>query len=334
MSPVSEHHHHDHDDGVHIDWAVMGPVLEQGAEVQTPLLRQAADWLRELLTATDGTDRSPDTDANGGEGENKGTDKGTDEDAVRRVRRVLDVGSGPGVMTCLLAEVFPDAEIVAVDPTEALLERARDRAARLGLADRVRTLRAELPHTAQELRTATGLGIGEADLIWSSKALHHVGDQRAAVAALARHLRPHGLLAAAEGGLERRVLPRDFGIGRPGLQARLDAAHEDAFTRIRAALPGVTGTVEDWPSFLTDAGLHTPRTRSFLLDLPAPLSTAAREHIIAQLSHLAGLCGEHLDEEDRATLARLVDPDDEAGIARRPDVFLLSAQTVHTARAA
>ncbi|MFF3001865.1 hypothetical protein ACFVTF_03530 [Kitasatospora sp. NPDC057940] len=31
------------------------------------------------------------------------------------VHRVLDVGSGPGVVTCLLARTFPDAEVVAVD---------------------------------------------------------------------------------------------------------------------------------------------------------------------------------------------------------------------------
>ncbi|MEV0368802.1 class I SAM-dependent methyltransferase [Streptomyces sp. NPDC050636] len=310
----STHHDSTHIDITHIDWEVLGPLLERGAEVQTPFFEAATAWLRELLT---------DTGAGAGPG---GTGTGTGPDSVRRsVRRVLDVGSGPGVTSCLLAHAFPAAEVVAVDATEALLARTRERAARLGLGDRVRTHLAELPGGLDAL--------GGADLIWSSKALHHVGDQRGAVAALAGHLRPGGLLAVSEGGLTPRFLPRDIGLGRPGLQSRLDAVGEEGFAEMRAALPDAVDDIEDWPAFLADAGLRTPRTRSFLVDLPAPLPADAREHIRAGLIRSMELYGDRLDEDDLTTLARLTDPDDAAGITRRPDVFLLSAQTVHTARA-
>ncbi|XLE11880.1 class I SAM-dependent methyltransferase [Streptomyces sp. Pv4-95] len=283
-----------------VDWETLGPFLERGAELHTPLHEQAAAWLRELMTAAGGT--GPDA-----------------------VRRVLDVGSGPGVVTCLLARAFPDAEVVAVDATEGLLERARARADRLGLADRVRTHLAEVPDGLDAL--------GGADLIWSSKALHHVGDQRGAVAALAGHLRPGGLLAVSEGGLSPRFLPRDIGIGRPGLQARLDAVAEEWFTQMRAELPDATDDVEDWPAFLADAGLRAPLTRSFLLDLPAPLSDAAREFISANLTRSSEAFADRLDADDLGVLTRLIDPEDPAGVTRRPDLFLLAAQTVHTARA-
>ncbi|MEU3989397.1 class I SAM-dependent methyltransferase [Streptomyces platensis] len=289
-------HHHRHD-SVHPDWEMLGPDLERGAELYTPLYEQAASWLREATTGA----------APGG------------------VRRVLDIGSGPGVVSCLLARAFPDAEVVAVDATGALLERARDRAARLGLADRVHTQLAEVPDGLDAL--------GGADLIWSSKALHHVGDQRAAVAALAGHLRPGGLLALAEGGLTPRFLPRDLGIGRPGLQSRLDAAGEEWFSEMRAALPDTVDEIEDWPAFLADAGLRAPGTRSFLLDLPAPLSADARAYVVTTLSRAREMYGDRLDGDDRTALARLTDPEDAAGITRRPDAFFLSAQTVHTARA-
>ncbi|MEU7190073.1 methyltransferase [Streptomyces sp. NPDC045470] len=290
-------HHHD---TTHMDWDALAAYLEGEAEFQTPLLEQATAWLRDLLTQPSGP--------------------GPDE-----VRRVLDVGSGPGVTSCLLAQAFPRAEIVAVDPTEALLERARDRADRLGLGDRFRTQVAELPDRVD--------AIGDADLIWSSKALHHVGDQAAAVAALARRLRPGGLLVVSEGGLAPRFLPRDFGIGRPGFQTRLDAVQDEWFAQMRAALPGSRAVVEDWPAILTAAGLRSPLSRSFLLDLPAPLDPAQRAQITRQLSRFAEKTGDDLDEADRATLAHLLDPDDPAGIARRPDLFWLSAQTFHTARA-
>jgi hypothetical protein len=38
-----------------------------------------------------------------------------------------------------------------------------------------------------------------------------------------------------------------------------------------------------------------------------------------------------LGDGDLAALDRLLDPDDEAGIMRRPDAFLLAAQTVQVA---
>ncbi|MEW2435164.1 class I SAM-dependent methyltransferase [Streptomyces caniferus] len=286
--------------GAHIDFEALGPALERGAELHLPLYEQAAAWLRELLVET----------AAAGDQE---------------VDRVLDIGSGPGVVSCLLAHAFPAAEVVAVDASAVLLERAHARAARLGLGDRVRTHLAELPDGLDAL--------GGADLIWSARVLHHVGDQRAAVAALAGHLRPGGLLAVTEGGLAARFLPRDIGLGRPGLQSRLDAAGEEWFTGMRAALPGAVDDIEDWPAFLADAGLRTPRTRSFLLDLPAPLSAPARAYVQDTLTLGLDLYGDRLDEDDHTTLARLADPDDAVGVVRRPDVFLLSAQTVHTGRA-
>lgn len=282
-----------------LDWEELAPMLEREAELATPLYEQAADWLRTLLGGSE--ERA--------EGE-------------ASVRRVWDVGAGPGVVTCLLARAFPHAEVVAVDPAPELLARARDRAARLGLADRFRTHRAELPGDALE-------ELGTADLIWTSKVLHHVGDQRAAVALLADRLRPGGVLAVAEGGLPDRVLPRDIGIGRPGLQARLDAAQEEWFARMRTELPGYRKTVEDWPALLTAAGLADTASRSFLLDLPAPLDGTVRDHITARLTRAAEQYGDLLDATDRDTLTRLTDPTDEASIAHRPDTFLLTARTVH-----
>lgn len=290
---MSDHHH----DTVHIDWEAFGPQLERGADLRRPIVEQAAAWLRDLPRGA--ADQSP-------------------------VRRILDVGSGPGVAACLFAQLFPGAEVVAVDGTAALLDRTAARASRLGLADRVHTLRADLPDGLDDIEPA--------DLIWSSHALHHVGDQRAAVARLAQRLRPGGLLAIAEGGLPSRYLPSDIGIGRPGLQARIDAANEDWFTEMRAALPGTRTEVDDWPAMIAAAGLAPAGSRTFLLDLPAPLNQAAREHFHATFSRQREVLADRLNADDLATLDRLLDPDDDASVLRRPDAFMLTAQTVHTGR--
>ncbi|MBT2392215.1 class I SAM-dependent methyltransferase [Streptomyces sp. ISL-1] len=283
-------HHHD---TTHIDWDELGPLLERGAELQTPLYRQAAAWLGELLPATG-------------------------------IRRILDIGSGPGVLTTLLAEAFPYAEVVAVDATEPLLARARARAERAGFGDRIRTRHAEIPDQIGEL--------GEADLIWAGNSVHHIGDQRAALGGFARLLRPGGLIAVVEGGLPTRHLPRDIGIGRPGLEGRIDAAAGEWFTRMRAELPGAKDEVEDWRALLGAAGLTPSGTRSFLLDIPAPAPEVVREQLVSAFTWQRKILDDLLPAEDLALLDRLLDPEDPQGLRHRPDAYLLTARTVHTAR--
>jgi SAM-dependent methyltransferase len=281
-------HHHDH--GKDLDWNAMGEVIERRAEVFGPLYAQIIDAVRE---------RTPDPGL------------------------IVDAGSGPGVISCALADAFPRAEVVAVDSAPALLERAERRARDAGLGARMRTLLGELPEAFAELN--------QANVVWLGQSLHHVGDQQAALAAAARTLAPGGLLVLLEGGLPARCLPRDIGIGRPGLQSRLTAANEDWFAAMRASLPGAKHEVEDWPALLAAAGLTPAGARSFLLDLPAPVSPEVRDHLIATLEREREAVTEHLATDDLATLDRLLDPEDPAGLRHRPDVFLLAAQTVHFA---
>ncbi|MEU1437605.1 class I SAM-dependent methyltransferase [Streptomyces sp. NPDC005786] len=287
--------HGSHQDPLDLDWGVMGPLLEQNAELSSEQYTEAARWVAGLPDAP-------------------------------KVRRILDIGSGPGVISCLLAEAFPGAEVVAVDGTPALLERTRNRAERLGLGDRVTTLHADVP---------AGLaGLGRADLVWAGNTLHHMGDQRAVLAGFAALLNPGGTVALVEGGLQPRQLPRDLGFGRPGLEARMEAAHAEAFEEMRADLPGATRENEDWAALFTAVGLAPQGTRSFLLDLPAPLGDVARDHVIAEFGRRRDGLGDRLDAEDIAALDRLLDPEDPAGLHLRRDTYLLMARTVHLGRRA
>ncbi|MFJ7077047.1 class I SAM-dependent methyltransferase [Streptomyces sp. NPDC098781] len=283
-------HHHDHDH-TEVDWAEMGPLLEAQAELFTPLYEHAMAWLAKRQT----------------------------EPGL-----IVDAGSGPGVLSCLLADTFPGARIVAVDGSEPLLDRARGRAQRLGVADRFDTLTGELPGVLDELDYPV-------DLLWAGRSLHHLGDQRAALAAFADRLASGGTLALQEGGLPSRFLPRDIGFGRPGLQARLDMLEAEWFARMRADLPGSVAETEDWPALLGSAGLRPTGTRTFLLDLPAPTTDRARAYIAGTLGRMREGLGDRLDADDRATLDRLLDPEDKASVHHRPDVFVLAAQTVYTA---
>ncbi|WP_216216641.1 class I SAM-dependent methyltransferase [Amycolatopsis aidingensis] len=236
--------------------------------------------------------------------------------------RVLDVGSGPGVAACELAAAFPRAEVTAVDGSAELLARAERRADRLGV--RLRTSVAEFP--------ADLAGLPRADLVWSGQTVHHVADQQDALNRLAGLLEPGGVLAIAEGGLPSRWLPRDLGFGRPGLQARLDAAMAEAFDRMRAELPGSVPVVEHWPRLLRAAGLTGTYSKSFLVEHPAPLAEQPRRWVRLWFQRMREALAESLDQDDLTTLDRLLDPDDPDGIDRRADLFLLATKTVHFGR--
>ncbi|EMF53849.1 MULTISPECIES: class I SAM-dependent methyltransferase [Streptomyces] len=288
-TPHGAHGNHDHSD---IDWGEQAGHLEEQAELFEPLNRQAAAWVATWQPEP---------------------------------QLVVDVGSGPGVVSCLLADVFPGARVVALDGSGPLLQRARARAGRLGLADRFDTLEAQLPDGLDDLDYP-------ADLLWASRSLHHLGDQRAGLAAFAERLAPGGTLALVEGGLPSRFLPRDLGIGRPGLQSRLDAAEDRWFGEMRATLPGSVPETEDWPGLLTAVGLREVTSRTFLLDLPAPVPQAARAYAVASFQRGRGMLADLLDATDLATVDRLLDPDDRASLHHRADLFVLAAQTVHVAR--
>ncbi|MFF7333027.1 methyltransferase [Streptomyces sp. NPDC008150] len=301
---MAQHHDHRHGHGHQhgrdehhghdhddFDWNRLAPHLEAQAELFAPLYREVMDWL-----ARDGAEPG----------------------------LIVDAGSGPGVISGLFAEAFPGARVVAVDGAEPLLERAAARAARLGVGDRLSTLTGELPGVLGELEYP-------ADLLWASNSLHHLGDQRAALAAFADSLAPGGTVAILESGLPARFLPRDLGFGRPGLQARIDGVESVWFSRMREELPGAVAEAEDWPALLAAAGLRHTGTRSFLRDVPAPLDADARAYVAGVLGRVRDAIGDGLDADDLATLDRLLDPDDEAGVHRRPDVFVLAAYTVHRA---
>ncbi|RPE38733.1 methyltransferase family protein [Streptomyces sp. Ag109_O5-1] len=290
-----DHHHkhehtHPHSD-TDIDWGEMAGHLESQAELFAPLYENVLGWLGKEVT----------------------------EPGL-----IVDLGSGPGVVSCLFAEAFPDARVLAVDGSEPLLDRARARAERQGVGDRFGVLAGELPGVLDQLDYP-------ADLLWAGHSLHHLGDQRAALTAFGERLAPGGTLAILEGGLPSRFLPRDIGIGRPGLQARLDAVQEEWFERMRTELPDSVTEAEDWPALLAAAGLKYTRSRSFLIDLPAPASDRARSYAVEIFSRLRDTVGEGLDTDDRATLDRLLDPADPASLHHRSDVFVLGARTVHTA---
>lgn len=95
--------------------------------------------------------------------------------------RVLDIGSGPGHTALLFAPHV--AEVVALDPTEAMLDQGRRLAAERGIANVSFTLAAaeRVPFPDQHF-----------DRVTSRQSAHHYPDVRAALAEVSRVLAREG----------------------------------------------------------------------------------------------------------------------------------------------
>jgi SAM-dependent methyltransferase len=236
--------------------------------------------------------------------------------------RVADVGCGAGGMTELLAgAVGPSGRVYAIDGEPALLEATATRCRMQGYDDRVVAIQHDL---------ATGVpDVEPLDLVWAAHVVHHLPDQQAAIAVLAGLLADGGRLALSEGGLRSACLPWDLGVGEPGIEDRLHAAEDAWFVRMRASMPGAVRAPGGWPAQLRAAALTEVSTRSFLLDLPSPVSDEVVRHIVSSLQHRVDLTRDDLDPDDRAAWGRLLDPDDDAYLGHRDDLYCLRVDTVH-----
>lgn len=287
-------HTHTHDN---IDWPTRLASLRRADALAAVCHRRVADRLVDLL----GRDGTP---------------------------VVVDIGSGGGGMSAAFAGALAargGGRVVLSDAVDELLEAA---------TALVREVTAGTPVVVEAVRADAASEqlagrLPPADLVWASRVVHHLPDQQRAIDELARVLAPGGWLALGEGGLATQCLPWDLGIGEPGLGNRLTAARDNWFVGMRAEMPGVRSLPVGWNKALEAAGLTGVFSFSYVTDHPAPASDEVRQSVVDWVAWLYDVGEDQLSESDRETVARLLDPTDEAYVGARDDVFVLGASAVH-----
>jgi SAM-dependent methyltransferase len=291
---MAAHQPHRHAHGhVHLDeadWEALVAHTEREGELLLSFVTDTAGWVAQL--------RGPDAPL---------------------VRRALDIGCGPGVGTCELARLFPDAHVVAVDGSPAMLDRTRQRAAARGLDQRITTHLAELPDGLD--------GLDAVDVIWASMSLHHIGDETGALRMLRDLLAPAGLLALAEMAEPMRVLPDELDVGQPGLADRLDRAESNWFAAMRAGLSGSVPST-DLESMLTAAGLEVIGSRLARKRIDPPLSDLARQVVLGRIRRARRQLDGLLEDDDLRTIDVLGDSKDPRGVLHRADVFVAASRRI------
>jgi SAM-dependent methyltransferase len=224
--------------------------------------------------------------------------------------RIVDLGAGTGTGALALARLLPEAEVLAVDVSDSMLEHLWHKAQALGLADRVRTVPADLDGDWPEL--------GPADLVWASASLHHMADPGRVLSQILGALRPGGVLAVTELESFPRFLSDEAEVA---LEERCHAA----MAEVRREAGMHIG--DDWTARLTTAGFAVEAVRHFDIALQPPLPDVARRYAQMSLQRMRQGLEDRLDADDLARLEVLAE-----GALDRDDLTVRAARTVWLAR--
>jgi SAM-dependent methyltransferase len=215
--------------------------------------------------------------------------------------RVLEAGCGVGAQTVELARRSPLARFVAIDVNAASLARAEIAAQRAGLTN-VEFLEADV--------FALPFAEGSFDAAFVCFVLEHLASPCAALAAVARTLKPGGTLVAIEGDHGATLFHPESSFARRAIQAQVDlqaAAGGDAnIGRRLYPLLKEAGFADVWvePRLVYVDGSRPGLADGFTLKTYTAMIAGVRERALA-----AGLMTS--DDFDRgvADLARCAKPD-------------------------
>jgi SAM-dependent methyltransferase len=158
--------------------------------------------------------------------------------------RFLEIGTGPGYQTAIIAEDHPEAEIVGLEPSPDMVRIAAGYIADRGLDERVRFVAGTVEDDALVA------GLGKFDLAYSSFSLHHWTDPARALRNLYGALAPGGVMVIFD--FERRRLTYYLMPGPRGMRESIKASYMRQEIAAMMAEPGISAfTLEGCFPYIT-----------------------------------------------------------------------------------
>lgn len=104
-------------------------------------------------------------------------------------RKVLDIGCGPGIVSAMIAETLPEAQIFCIDPSRSMVDIANRRFKKLKLEDRVYA----------KIGSSENINLdGNFDVIFTSLSFHHWKNGVEDLTKLVKKLLPRGIFIIYE----------------------------------------------------------------------------------------------------------------------------------------
>ncbi len=167
---------------------------------------------------------------------------------LRSGMALLDVGCGPGTITCDLARQVAPGRVVGIDRSASVIDEARSAAAAAVGSPPIEFEVGDVFELAYDNATF--------DVVHAHQVLQHVGDPLAALAEMRRVCRAGGLVAVRDGDYPAmRYFPDDADLTRAfaayGAVTRANGAHWDAGRRLlswahRAGFTEVVASASTW----------------------------------------------------------------------------------------
>lgn len=228
-------------------------------------------------------------------------------------RTIIDIGAGTGTGSIALAARFSSAEVLAIDRSTSMLERVQAAAGDRGLAERIRTVQADVDVAWPE--------VGVVDVAWAASSLHEFADPDRVLRDVYATLNPGGLLVVIEMDTLPRFLPDDIGLGRPGLE-----------TRCHEVLAQAGGNAHpNWRPYLERAGFEIVEERRFAIALN-PVPPGTERYADVHLRRIRPALTGKLASDDLNTLDQLLDGGNPAALVNRTDLTVVGSRTAWAAR--
>jgi len=234
--------------------------------------------------------------------------------------RVLDVPCGDGFYSLRLASrLGKGGQLTLADASPAYLALAKNTVA--PLADRTTIQTSEMDIYNMPFPD------GHFDLLWCAQSLISLEDPAAAMAEMARVIRPNGTLAVLESDEFHHLLltwPVD-------LELAVEAALRDA-SRARYGDGGHLAPARRIRRLMQETGLRSLRKLTFAGDREAPFPPSVRHLLELHLEHISGLVQPYLQPAHREAFTRFITPGQRGNVFERQDAELTCLNVLHLAR--